>query len=79
MSAAATRIVDREIEKLDHRLVRPGMGLHVLTSTVLDIFGGSVSFRTDRHFMHVSRLTKRQWPYYRKEYDMSPIPSQIIE
>ena len=33
----------------------PGMGLHVLINTVIDIFGGSIAFRTKNHFMSIKR------------------------
>ncbi|KAF0165628.1 MAG: hypothetical protein FD157_1255 [Rhodocyclaceae bacterium] len=37
----------------DASLGEPGMGLFVLISTAIDMFGGSVAFRTDRFFMNV--------------------------
>lgn len=37
----------------DAGLGEPGMGLFVLISTAIDMFGGSVAFRTDRYFMNV--------------------------
>lgn len=37
----------------DAGLGEPGMGLFVLISTAIDMFGGSVAFRTDRYFMNI--------------------------
>jgi hypothetical protein len=61
--------VTRDIEGLDHisteetkqessTLAAPGMGLYVLTNCVADIFGGSIAFRTKRHFMNIKRATR---------------------
>ncbi|MBN8476986.1 hypothetical protein [Sulfuritalea sp.] len=42
-----------ESGETDAGLGEPGMGLFVLISTAIDMFGGSVAFRTDRFFMNV--------------------------
>ncbi len=65
-----TIMIDQNTEQENKALVKPGMGLHVLISTALDIFGGEVAFRSNRYFMNVSRLSKGQWPYYRKRYNI---------
>lgn len=42
----------------DARLGEPGMGLFVLVSTAIDMFGGSVAFRTDRYFMNIKASSR---------------------
>lgn len=41
-------------------LTLPGMGLYVLLNAVIDIFGGSVAFRTNRFFMNLKRPRKQE-------------------
>lgn len=50
--------VPAEILREDARFGNPGMGLFVLTRTVVEMFGGSIAFRTGRYFMNVRPLTK---------------------
>jgi len=37
----------------------PGMGLYVLVNTVVDVFGGSLSFRTGEYFMNIKKAFAR--------------------
>jgi hypothetical protein len=39
-------------------LLHPGMGLFTLLNTVIDIFGGSVAFRTKNYFMNIKPCAK---------------------
>lgn len=47
------------LNDLDERLTRRGMGLFVLANAVSEVLGGSLEFRTGRHYMHVKK-TKPQ-------------------
>ena len=49
----AGHIVDPDVLKKDHRLGLPGMGLYVLTSEVVEVYGGTVSFRTKNYFLNI--------------------------
>lgn len=49
--------VRKELISADPRLGEPGMGLFVLLTTAIDMFGGSVAFRTDHYFMNVESAT----------------------
>lgn len=49
-------------------LTLPGMGLYVLLNTVIDIFGGSVAFRTNRFFMNLGRPKKQEIERFGTEY-----------
>ena len=42
-------------------LALPGMGLHVLVNTVVDVFGGSLAFRTKNFFMNVKKAKQGDW------------------
>jgi hypothetical protein len=39
-------------------LMLPGMGLYVLTNCVVDIFGGTLAFRTKEFFMNIKRTSE---------------------
>ena len=58
-----TRDISGE-HKIDHPeikkeiLLRPGMGLFILVNAVVDVFGGSVAYRTGEVFMTVRRPTQ---------------------
>jgi len=43
----------------DSPLRQPGMGLYILADCAINIFGGSVAFRTDEYFMNVKIGLKR--------------------
>lgn len=43
---------------------RPGMGLFILINAVIDVFGGSVSFRTGNYFMNIKKIDKNQQNTY---------------
>jgi hypothetical protein len=49
------------LEEDDPILSVPGHGLFVLTQTAVELFGGSVAFRTGNFFMNVSALTEWEW------------------
>ena len=56
----------------------PGMGLYVLLNTAIDVFGGSVSFRTKNFFMNVKKASKRQGTHYRAKiqtFDETILPN----
>lgn len=44
-----------ELKKNHPEYDAPGMGLHILLNTVVDVFGGSVAFRTKNHFMSIKK------------------------
>lgn len=44
--------------KLSPELLHPGMGLFTLLNTAIDIFGGSVAFRTKNYFMNMKAAGK---------------------
>lgn len=48
----------QQYESPDYAL--PGMGLFVLTNCVVDIFGGSVGFRTKNLFMNIKKATLKE-------------------
>ncbi|MCK9362119.1 MAG: hypothetical protein M0P74_00730 [Syntrophales bacterium] len=52
--------VRKELLDADPRLGEPGMGLFVLISTAIDMFGGSVAFRTNRYFMNVTSASRKK-------------------
>ena len=45
--------VDPAVLEEDEVFGMPGMGLHVLTNTAVDVFGGMVSLRTKSYFMNI--------------------------
>jgi hypothetical protein len=56
--------VPPETLKADVRLGRPGMGLYVLVNTIVEILGGSVSFRTGDYFMNVRSTNSHEKSKY---------------
>jgi hypothetical protein len=57
----AERLAALGMEDDDPMLGMPGHGLFVLVRTAVELFGGSVAFRTGNFFMNVSYLTDDAW------------------
>ncbi len=55
------RLATVGLEEDDPVLALPGHGLFVLVQTAVELFGGSVAFRTGKFFMNVSALNEREW------------------
>jgi len=51
-------IAPSDLSENEGSLMLPGMGLYVLTNCVVDIFGGSIAFRTQDFFMNIKRTTE---------------------
>lgn len=54
--------VHEDVVKNNPEFTSPGMGLYVLLNTAIDIFGGSVAFRTKNYFMNVKKRTPKSAP-----------------
>lgn len=48
-----------QLGEAEKSLSLPGMGLYVLTNCVIDIFGGSIAFRTQEFFMNIKRASAK--------------------
>lgn len=72
----AERLASLGLEEDDPRLAVPGHGLFVLIQTAVELFGGSVAFRTGNFFMNISGLTEKRWQQQRVE---GPRPSYKIK
>ena len=55
------RLASIGLEEDDPILAVPGHGLFVLVQTAVELFGGSVAFRTGNFFMNVSALSDWEW------------------
>jgi len=55
------RLASVGFEEDDPILAVPGHGLFVLVQTAVELFGGSVAFRTGNFFMNISALTEWEW------------------
>ena len=55
-----THEVHPEVSRSDERFARRGMGLFVLVNAAVDVLGGSVSFRTGKFYMHISKHKPRE-------------------
>jgi len=69
--------VHADLERSDPMLALPGMGLYVLMNTAIDIFGGSISFRSKDFFMNIKKAKRIKGAQYRAKiqyYDSNIIP-----
>jgi hypothetical protein len=57
------RVENTELRASEPLLDAPGMGLYVLLNAVIDVFGGSVGFRTKNLFMSIKRSSVAQINY----------------
>jgi hypothetical protein len=55
----AGHVVDPEVTRDQQILGMPGMGLFVLTSEAIDVFGGTVSIRTKHLFLTIQAAHRR--------------------
>lgn len=73
--------ITRDVVGIDHvapadmadsekSLMLPGMGLYVLTNCVVDIFGGTIAFRTKDFFMNIKQTSARQRRVDRTRYQV---------
>lgn len=60
--------------EFDERFTRRGMGLFVLANAVSEVLGGSLEFRTGRHYMHVKKTKPRT-----EKLSHAPLEIQISE
>jgi len=58
----------------DQSAAGPGMGLPVLLNTAIDVFRGSVAFRTDRYFMNIKRASGSSVAHYRAKIELRDDP-----
>ncbi len=55
----SNHITHPSLGEFDERFTRRGMGLFVLANAVSEVLGGTLEFRTGRHYMHVKKTAPR--------------------
>lgn len=79
---AAVICTDSDTPMIPGRGNQPGMGLHYLMTAAIDLYGGSVSFRTKNLFLNIKALKKRSIGKYKAKVivysESQSIPGNMI-